>query len=122
MSAPHQHTTELMHGDDWLQHQTRFLIRVLEIVRTTKRSTEKTLRRQIERAIREEFGFGLYHCGKCGRYKRRTSFHCDRARPNGIRPQCKQCLKPLWTDKYWRNHSQILSSKRAAYSRKRRSG
>lgn len=114
----HLHTAELVQDQDWLQQQTRFLIHILEIVRSTKRSTEKTLRRQIERQIRETFGFGLYRCGKCGRYKRRTSFHRDRARPNGIRPECKACLKPYWTDKYWRNHSQILSSKRAAYRRK----
>jgi len=111
------HAVELVQGEDWLRQQTRFLTQILELVRTTRRSTEKTLRRQIERAIREAFGFGLYRCGKCGRYKRRTSFHRDRARPNGIRPQCKDCLKPLWTDKYWRTRSRILRNKRAAYRR-----
>lgn len=105
---------------DWQQHQTRFLIQILEIVRTTKRTTEKTLRNQIRRALQKHFGFGRYRCGKCGLYKKRTDFHRDKNRYNGIRPQCKECLKPLWTDKYWRNRRSILSQKQAAYRKKRK--
>jgi len=106
---------EVEQTQDWKQHQNRFLVQILELVRLTKRTTEKTLRRQISRAIHEHFGFGYYRCGKCGRYKRRTEFHRDRARWNGIRPQCKQCLKPLWMEKYWKNRAQILKQKRLAY-------
>jgi hypothetical protein len=93
-----------------LSAERKTVIAVLEILRTVKRSTEKSLRLAFIAAVREHFDCDYHRCRVCNEYLARNLMTLDAMTPTGVRSLCLICAKVDSNERYWKQpeHSRTL--------------